>query len=75
MVIMDTHLNSPDSNMKLRNLRRILSDIANEIGDDLEVWLSSDEEGNEFLPMPANEELSIGIDRDTMRIIFFPSHW
>jgi hypothetical protein len=71
---MDTNQNPLDSNMKLGNLRVILSEIANEIGDNLEVWLSSDEEGNEFLPMPANEEMSIGIDRDTMRIVFFPSH-
>lgn len=71
---MDTHPNPLQSNMKLGNLRGILSEIADEIGDNLEVWLSCDEEGNEFLPMPVNEELSIGIDRDTMRIIFFPSH-
>ena len=71
---MDAHSNPLDSNMKLGNLRGILSEIANEIGDDFEVWLSCDEEGNEFLPMPANEELSIGIDRDIMRIVFFPSH-
>jgi len=71
---MNTHPNPLESNMKLGSLRRILSEIANEIGDNSEVWLSCDEEGNEFLPMPANEELSIGIDRDTMKIVLFPSH-
>jgi len=71
---MDTHPNPLYPNMKLGSLRGILSEIANEGGDNLEVWLSCDEEGNEFLPMLANQELSIGIDRDTMRIVFFPSH-
>lgn len=72
---MDTHSSPLDYNMKLGCLIGILSEIANEIGDDFEVWLSCDEEGNEFLPMSAKEELSIGIDRDVMRIVLFPSHW
>ena len=71
---MDTYSNSINTNMKLGDLRIILTDIVKELGYDLEVWLSCDEEGNEFLPMPANQDLSIGIDRNTMRIIFFPSH-
>ncbi len=72
---MDTLPNPVNSNiMKLGNLRRILSELVKELGYDSEVWLSCDEEGNEFLPMLANQELSIGIDRDTMRIVFFPSH-
>ena len=49
-------------------------EIAKEIGYNAEIWLSSDEEGNEILPMPSNEELCIYIDEDNMRIIFFPSH-
>ena len=44
------------------------------MGYNVEVWLSSDEEGNEFLPMSSKEELCIGIDTNNMRIIFFPSH-
>jgi len=71
---MDTHPNPLYSNMKLGSLRRILSELANEIGDNSEVWLSCDEEGNEILPMPENEKLSIGIDKENMRIVFFPSH-
>jgi hypothetical protein len=62
------------SNMTLGDLRLILTNIANEETADSEVWLSCDEEGNEFLPMSANEELSIGIDRNPTRIILFPSH-
>jgi hypothetical protein len=71
---MYTAPNTISSNMKLGYLRQILSELANEIGDNSEVWLSCDEEGNEFLPMPANQDLSISIDKNTMRIVFFPSH-
>ena len=44
------------------------------VQDDFEIWLSSDEEGNEFLPMQANPELSLTIDGDRKRVVFFPSH-
>ena len=71
---MDISKSPLNSNMNLGNLRRILTEIAKEIGYNAEVWLSSDEEGNEFLPMSSKEELCIGIDTDNMRIIFFPSH-
>lgn len=60
--------------MNLGNLRRILTEIIKEIGYNAEVWVSCDEEGNEFLPMSSQEDLCIGVDSDNMRIIFFPSH-
>ena len=44
------------------------------VQDDFEIWLSSDEEGNEFLPMPANPELSLAIDASNKRVMLFPSH-
>jgi len=44
------------------------------VQDDFEIWLSSDEEGNEFLPMPANPELSLAIDASNKRVVLFPSH-
>jgi len=44
------------------------------VQDDFEIWLSSDQEGNEFLPMPANPELSLAIDGSRKRVVFFPSH-
>ena len=44
------------------------------VQDDFEIWLSSDEEGNEFLPMRANPKLSLAIDADNKRVVFFPSH-
>ena len=64
-----------NSNMNLGNLRRILREITKEVGYDAEVWLSSDEEGNEFLPMSSKEEFSIGIDMNNKRIILFPIHY
>ena len=45
-----------------------------EVRDDFEIWLSSDEEGNEFLPMPANPEFSLAVDEDGKKVILFPSH-
>jgi len=44
------------------------------VQDDFEIWLSSDEEGNEFLPMPANPGLSLAIDVSNKRVVLFPSH-
>ena len=40
--------------MNIAELKKLLSEISNEIGDDYQIWLSSDEEGNEFLPMSQN---------------------
>ena len=44
------------------------------VQDDFEIWLSSDEEGNEFLPMPADPESSLAIDASNKRVVLFPSH-
>ena len=60
--------------MNIAELKKLLSEIGNEVGDDYQVWLSSDEEGNEFLPMLENTEFCLAIDKDEKRIIFFPSH-
>lgn len=60
--------------MNVAEFKKVLNEIGNEIGDDYEIWLSCDEEGNEFLPMFRNIELSMAVDKDTKRIIFFPSH-
>ena len=55
-------------------LKKLLDEVKNEIADDFQIWLSSDEEGNEYLPMLQNPEFSMSIDKDTKKIIFFPSH-
>ena len=60
--------------MNVTELRNLLSELKNEIADDYQVWMSSDEEGNEFLPMSQNPELCLAIDKDAKRIILFPLH-
>ena len=52
----------------------LLKKLLNEFSDGYHVWLSSDEEGNEYLPMFENPELCLAIDKEAKRIIFFPSH-
>ena len=60
--------------MNITELRKLLSELKNEVADDYQVWVSSDEEGNEFLPMSQNPELCLAIDKETKRIILFPLH-
>ena len=60
--------------MNVGALKKFLDEIGNEVGDAYQVWLSSDEEGNEYLPMFENPELCLAIDKEAKRIIFYPSH-
>ncbi|MFA6187604.1 MAG: hypothetical protein WC770_10410 [Phycisphaerae bacterium] len=60
--------------MNIIALKKLLNEIGNEVSDDYQVWLSSDEEGNEYLPMFENPQLSLAIDKDAKRIVFYPSH-
>ena len=60
--------------MNVGSLKKFLDELANEVGDDYQVWLSSDEEGNEYLPMFENPKLCLAIDKEAKRIIFYPSH-
>ena len=60
--------------MNIAELKKLLNEIGNEISDDYQVWISSDEEDNEFLPMLENTEFCLAIDKDEKRIIFSPSH-
>ena len=60
--------------MNIAQLKKLLEKMANEVSDDFQVWLSSDEEGNEFLPMFENPESCLFIEKKAKRIIFFPSH-
>jgi hypothetical protein len=60
--------------MTITDLRQLLTKLSEEIDGGFEIWLSCDEEGNEFLPMFENPELCLAIDKQAKRIIFFPSH-
>ena len=42
--------------MNITKFKKLLNEIGNEISDDYQVWMSSDEEGNEFLPMLENTD-------------------
>ena len=60
--------------MTVASLKKLLDEFGNEIADDFQVWLSSDEEGNEYLPIFEDLELCLAIDNKAKRIIFYPSH-
>ena len=50
--------------MTVASLKKLLNEFGDELSDDHQVWLSSDEEGNEFLPMLENTEFCLAIDKD-----------
>ena len=60
--------------MTVASLKQLLNELGNEISDDFQVWLSSDEEGNQFLPVYDNPWLCLAIEPEEKRIILFPSH-
>ena len=60
--------------MNIAELKKLLIELGNELCDDYQVWLSSDEEGNEFLPMSVKPELCLLIEKEAKRIILFPLH-
>jgi len=60
--------------MTVASLKRLLNEFGNKITDDFQIWLSSDEEGNEFLPVYDNPRLCLAIEPEEKRIILFPSH-
>ncbi len=50
----------------------ILMAIRKDSGENCQIWLSSDEEGNNFSPMHKDANISIGVDKENKRVIFFP---
>lgn len=60
--------------MTIASLKKLLEQLGNELGDDYQIWLSSDEEGNQFLPVFNNPRLCLAIEPDQKRIVLFPSH-
>ena len=68
--------NNNDNNkaMTIVHLQQVLAVLAKEVGSDFEIWLSSDEEGNEILPMLENQQFSLGVDKEQKRVVFYPAH-
>ena len=60
--------------MTVVHLQQVLAILAKEVGNNFEVWLSSDEEGNEILPMLENQQFSLGVDKEQKRVVFYPAH-
>ena len=60
--------------MTLASLRMFLQELNTDEFNRYQVWLSSDEEGNQILPMLGNAEISIGVDLQKKRVILFPAH-
>ena len=50
--------------MTVADLQKILAKLTKEVSDDFEIWISCDEEGNEFLPMLKNIKFSLAFDKD-----------
>lgn len=53
-------------------LKELFTEFQDKITDNFQIWLSSDEEGNQFMPMLKNPELSFAIDPDNRRVVFYP---
>lgn len=53
-------------------LIKALLAIRSQINKNFQIWLSSDEEGNNFSPMHRDIKISIGIDGENKRLVFFP---
>jgi len=60
--------------MTVVHLQQVLAVLAKEVGSDFEIWLSSDEEGNEILPMLENQQFSLGVEKKQKRVVFYPAH-
>ena len=63
-----------DEIMKVSKLGTILRSILLNTKEDYQIWLSSDEEGNQIKPMHTDIELSVCIDKYSKRVILFPQH-
>ena len=61
--------------MTVASLKKLLEQLENELSDDYHVWLSSDEEGNQYLPMYESTELCLEIDKEEKKIIFLAASW
>ena len=65
----------PEHNTNIMTAVSLLDNLAESgVRDDFEIWLSSDEEGNEILPVLADPKRSLAIEEDGKKVILFPSH-
>jgi len=65
----------PEHNTNIMTAVSLLDNLAESgVRDDFEIWLSSDEEGNEILPVLADPKCSLAIEEDGKKVILFPSH-
>ena len=71
---MSENNNENNKAMTIVHLQQVLAVLAKEVGSDFEIWLSSDEEGNEILPMLENQQFSLGVDKEQKRVVFYPAH-
>ncbi len=62
----------PQETMTAGELRMLFAEFR--VQDDWEIWISSDAEGNEILPMPAEPKWSLAIDAGEKKLTLFPSH-
>jgi len=58
--------------MTVGGLKALLAEFG--VHDDCEIWLSSDEEGNEILPMLPDPEYGLTVSNDGNHVVLFPSH-
>lgn len=66
--------NTKQELMTVADLKQLLAELSKEAEDSFDIWLSSDEEGNDFLPMLKDTRWSLSIDKEARRIVLFPSH-
>jgi len=59
--------------MTIASLKKLLGQLGNELGDDYQILLSLDEEGNQFLPMYNNPQLCLGIEKEEKKMVIIAS--
>ena len=59
--------------MAIAALQKLLNHLEQKYSGDYQIWLWSDEEGNQILPMLAAPKLIVGSDKEEKRIVFYPT--
>ena len=61
--------------LKVKDLKAMLREFKKQdmITDDTEVWLSSDEEGNDYSPLvKIDQQFNVGVEEDKSKVTFYP---